>query len=56
MDTVRHIVSTVRGSMNLMKRFVAGETGPDAVAPVRRLPGEGLRATSGFLHTLASRT
>jgi hypothetical protein len=45
-DTVLHIVSTARGSRNLVERFVAGETGADEVAAVRRLAGEGLRSTS----------
>jgi proline dehydrogenase len=48
-DTLRHLVSTARGSRKLVERFVAGETGGDAVATVQRLVGEGLRATVEYL-------
>jgi proline dehydrogenase len=44
-DTIRHFVSTVPGSRSLGGRFVAGETGTEAVATVQRLADEGLCST-----------
>ncbi|GAA1980356.1 proline dehydrogenase family protein [Amycolatopsis minnesotensis] len=48
-EVIRQVVSATPGSRDLVRRFVAGETGDDAVAAVRELAASGLHATLDHL-------